>query len=314
MPLRVVFMGTPDYGVPSLEALIRAGYDVVGVFCQPDKPSGRGKKITPCPVKQCAVAHGIPVVQPLKTRVDGVEPLRALAPDLCVTAAFGHILSQEVLDIPRIGTVNVHASLLPKYRGSAPVNWALIQGETVTGVTTMMTDKGMDTGDILLKREVEILPDETAGELVDRLAKVGAELLIETLQAIERGDCPREKQDESLASYYPLLKKEMGRMDFSKTARELVNFVRGMTPWPGAYAGPYKVLMARAEAYQGEEQPGTVLRADAKGGLWVRTADGALRLERIQAPGGKPMNDCDYLRGHQVEAGKLIAPEEMHAE
>ena len=201
MALRVVFMGTPDYGVPSLEALISAGYDVVGVFCQPDKPSGRGKRIAFCPVKQCALAHGIPVVQPVKTRVDGVEPLRALKPDLCVTAAFGHILSQEVLDIPRIGTVNVHASLLPKYRGSAPVNWALIQGETVTGVTTMMTDKGMDTGDILLKREVAILPQETAGELVDRLAKVGAELLIETLRAIERGDCPREKQDESQASY-----------------------------------------------------------------------------------------------------------------
>ena len=200
MALRVVFMGTPDYGVPSLEALISAGYDVVGVFCQPDKPSGRGKRIAFCPVKQCALAHGIPVVQPVKTRVDGVEPLRALKPDLCVTAAFGHILSQEVLDIPRIGTVNVHASLLPKYRGSAPVNWALIQGETVTGVTTMMTDKGMDTGDILLKREVAILPQETAGELVDRLAKVGAELLIETLRAIERGDCPREKQDESQAS------------------------------------------------------------------------------------------------------------------
>ena len=255
MALRVVFMGTPDYGVPSLEALISAGYDVVGVFCQPDKPSGRGKRIAFCPVKQCALAHGIPVVQPVKTRVDGVEPLRALKPDLCVTAAFGHILSQEVLDIPRIGTVNVHASLLPKYRGSAPVNWALIQGETVTGVTTMMTDKGMDTGDILLKREVAILPQETAGELVDRLAKVGAELLIETLRAIERGDCPREKQDESQASYYPLLKKEMGRMDFSKTARELVNFVRGMTPWPGAYAGPYKVLSAQAEDYQSEEAP-----------------------------------------------------------
>ena len=149
---------------------------------------------------------------------------------------------------------------------------------------------------------------------MDRLAKVGAELLIETLRDIERGDCPREKQDESQASYYPLLKKEMGRMDFSKTARELVNFVRGMTPWPGAYAGPYKVLAAQAEDYQGEEAPGTILRADAKQGLWVRTADGALRLARMQAPGGKPMNDCDYLRGHQLEAGTQIAPEETHAE
>ena len=314
MSLRVVFMGTPDYGVPSLEALLNAGYDVVGVFCQPDKPSGRGKKITFCPVKQCALAHDIPVFQPIKTRVDGVEPLRQLAPDLCVTAAFGHILSQEVLDIPRIGTVNVHASLLPKYRGSAPVNWALIQGETVTGVTTMMTDKGMDTGDILLQREVAVLPGENAGMLVDRLAKVGAELLIETLQAIERGDCPRRKQEEAEATYYPLLKKEMGRMHFTKSAKELSDFVRGMTPWPGAYAGPYKVLEAVSEPYNGPEAPGVILRADPKQGLAVRCGAGALNLTRIQAAGGKPMDARDYLRGHQMEAGALIAPEDADAE
>ena len=314
MSLRVVFMGTPDYGVPSLEALVQAGYEVVGVFCQPDKPSGRGKKITFCPVKQCAIAHGIPVFQPLKTRVDGVAPLRELAPDLCVTAAFGHILSQEVLDIPRLGTVNVHASLLPKYRGSAPVNWALIEGETVTGVTTMLTDKGMDTGDILMKREVPVLPDENAGELVDRLAKVGAELLVETLRALENGTCPREKQDESQASYYPLLKKEMGKMDFAKPAAALVNFVRGMTPWPGAYAGPFKVLAAKAESYDGPEAPGTILVADAKHGLLVRAGEGALNIVRMQAAGGKPMNACDYLRGHALEAGSLIAPENDDAE
>ena len=314
MSLRIVFMGTPDYGVPSLEALIQAGYDVVGVFCQPDKPSGRGKKIAFCPVKQCALAHGIPVFQPQKTRVDGVAPLRELAPDLCVTAAFGHILSQEVLDIPRLGTVNVHASLLPKYRGSAPVNWALIEGETVTGVTTMLTDKGMDTGDILMKREVAVLPDETAGELVDRLAQVGAALLIDTLRAIEKGVCPREKQDESQASYYPLLKKEMGQMDFAKPAAALVNFVRGMTPWPGAYAGPYKVLAARAEAYEGPEAPGVIVTADAKRGLLVRAGEGALNIVRMQAAGGKPMNACDYLRGHAMEAGTPIAPEKTDAE
>ena len=314
MSLRVVFMGTPDYGVPSLEALIAAGYDVAGVFCQPDKPSGRGKKITFCPVKQCAVAHGIDVFQPVKTRVDGVAPLRALAPDLCVTAAFGHILSQEVLDIPRLGTVNVHASLLPKYRGSAPVNWALIQGEKVTGVTTMLTDKGMDTGDILMQREVAILPEDNAGTLVDRLAKIGAELLIETLRAIEAGTCPRRKQDEAAASYYPLLKKEMGRMDFARTAAQLCDFTRGMTPWPGAYAGAYKVLEARAEAWEGGEAPGTVLKADAKNGLWIRAGEGALNILRMQAAGGKPMTAADYLRGHSIDVGAPIAPEEHHAE
>lgn len=314
MALRIVFMGTPDYGVPSLDALVKAGYDVVGVFCQPDKPSGRGKKITFCPVKQYAVEHNIPVFQPQRTRVDGVEPLRNLAPDLCVTAAFGHILSQEVLDIPRLGTVNVHASLLPEYRGSAPVNWALIKGEKVTGVTTMMTDKGMDTGDILMKREVEILPDENAGELVDRLAKVGAELLIETLHAIKNGTCPREKQDESKASYYPLLKKEMGRMDLSKTAAELCCFVRGMTPWPCAYAGPYKVLKAKALDYTGDEAPGTILIADPKQGLTVKAGDGALKIEIMQAPGSKAMNACDYLRGHKMEVGTNIVPEATDAE
>ncbi|MBQ9300158.1 MAG: methionyl-tRNA formyltransferase [Clostridia bacterium] len=314
MSLRVVFMGTPDYGVPSLEALIEAGYHVVGVFCQPDKPSGRGKKIVPCPVKQCALSHGIDVFQPVKTRVDGVEPLRALAPDLCVTAAFGHILSQEVLDIPRMGTVNVHASLLPQYRGSAPVNWALINGERVTGVTTMMTDRGMDTGDILMQREVEVLPGDNAGMLVDKLARVGAELLIETIRALEAGNCPRRKQDEGQASYFPLLKKEMGVMDFGKTAKALCDFTRGMNPWPGAYAGAYKVLEAEAEPWAGDEAPGTVLRADAKQGLWVRAGEGALNILRMQAAGGKPMSARDYLRGHQMEVGALIAPEKTDAE
>lgn len=314
MSLRIVFMGTPDYGVPSLEALLAAGYEVAGVFCQPDKPSGRGKKITFCPVKQCALAHDIPVFQPVRTRVDGVEPLRELAPDLCVTAAFGHILSQEVLDIPRLGTVNVHASLLPAYRGSAPVNWALINGETVTGVTTMMTDKGMDTGDILMRREVPVLPGENAGQLVDRLARVGAELLIETLAAIERGDCPRQKQDEAQATYFPLLKKEMGRMNFEKTAKQLSDFVRGMTPWPGASAGPYKVLEAAAEPWEGGEAPGTVLKADAKQGLWIRAGEGALRVIRMQAAGGKPMDARDYLRGHAIAVDMSIAQEEQHAE
>lgn len=314
MALRIVFMGTPDYGVPSLKALVENGYDVVGVFCQPDKPSGRGKKITFCPVKQYAVEQGIPVFQPMRTRVDGVEPLRNLAPDLCVTAAFGHILSQEVLDIPRLGTVNVHASLLPAYRGSAPVNWALIKGEKVTGVTTMMTDKGMDTGDILMKREVEVKPDETAGELVDRLAQVGAELLIETLHAIENGTCPREKQDESKASYYPLLKKEMGKMDLTKSAEELHSFVRGMTPWPGAYAGMYKVLKTTVLAHDGNEAPGTILAADPKQGLVIKAGEGALKIDIIQAPGKKAMNACDYLRGNKMEVGANIVPDETHAE
>ena len=311
MSLRIVFMGTPQYGVPSLEALIAAGYDVVGVFCQPDKPSGRGHKVIACPVKQCAHQHGIPVFQPQKTRVDGVEPLRQLAPDLCVTAAFGHILSQEVLDIPKIGTVNVHASLLPKYRGSAPVNWALMMGEKVTGVTTMLTDRGMDTGDILMTRAVEIDPQEDAGMLTERLAVVGAELLIETLRAIENGDCPRIKQNEDEATYYPLLKKETGIMDLSQTAVHLANQVRGLSPRPGAYIGEYKILWAEPEAWEGQENVGTILKADPKQGLLVRAGEDALRIVRLQAPGGKAMDARDYLRGHKMEAGTMIIPERM---
>ena len=194
--MRIVFMGTPEFAVPSLAALCENGYEVVGVFTQPDRPKGRGKKLTPSPVKVEAEKHGIPVYQPERIRRDGVEDLRALAPDLCVTAAFGQILSQEVLDIPTIGTVNVHASLLPRHRGSAPIAWGILQGDKEAGITTMMTDKGIDTGDMLLKRSVEIGPQETCGELTERLSHVGAALLIETLRGLEDGTLQRVPQDD----------------------------------------------------------------------------------------------------------------------
>ena len=302
--MRVVFLGTPEFGVPSLEALLRAGYEVAGVFTQPDKPKGRGNKMLPSPVKVCAQAHGIPVFQPVKIRLDGVEDLRALGPDLCVTAAFGQILSQEILDIPRIGTVNVHSSLLPKYRGSAPVNWAVIQGETVTGVTTMMTDKGLDTGDILLRREVPILPGETAEELINRLAPIGADLLIETLRALENGTCPREKQNEAEASYFPMLKKEMAEIDWTLPARQIICRVRGLTPWPGTTfvwgeGETVKVWKAEEAANPGLE-PGSIIAADAKEGLVIAAGENAVRVIELQAPGGKRMNAKDYLRGHPV--------------
>lgn len=302
--MRIVFLGTPDFGVPSLKALVEAGHEVVGVFTQPDKPKGRGNKMLPSPVKVCAQGYGIPVFQPVKIRVDGVEDLRALAPDLCVTAAFGQILSQEVLDIPAIGTVNVHSSLLPKYRGSAPINWAVMEGETVTGVTTMMTDKGLDTGDILLKREVPILPGETAEELTVRLAPIGAELLIETIRRLEAGDCPREKQNEDEASYFPMLKKEMGDIDWNLPAEKIVNLVRGLTPWPGTCfiwgeGETVKVWKAEKAENPGLE-PGTIIAADAKQGLVIAAGENAVRVMELQAPGGKRMNAKDYLRGHPV--------------
>ena len=302
--MRVVFLGTPDFGVPSLKALVEAGHEVVGVFTQPDKPKGRGNKMLPSPVKVCAQGYGIPVFQPMKIRVDGVEDLRALAPDLCVTAAFGQILSQEVLDIPKIGTVNVHSSLLPKYRGSAPINWAIMEGETVTGVTTMMTDKGLDTGDILLKKEVPILPGETAEELTVRLAPIGAELLIETIRRIVAGNCPRVKQNEDEASYFPMLKKEMGEIDWNLSADRIVNLIRGLTPWPGTCftwgeSETVKVWKAETAENPGFE-PGRIIAADAKQGLIIAAGENAVRVLEMQAPGGKRMNPKDYLRGHPV--------------
>ncbi len=303
--MRIVFLGTPDFGVSSLKALVREGYEVVGVFTQPDKPKGRGNKMLPSPVKTCAQGFNIPVFQPKKIRADGVEDLRSLVPDLCVTAAFGQILSQEILDIPRIGTVNVHSSLLPKYRGSAPINWAVMEGETVTGVTTMMTDKGLDTGDILLKKEVPILPGETAEELTKRLSPIGAELLIETIRRLEAGNCPREKQNEAEASYFPMLKKEMGDIDWTLPAEKIVNLVRGLTPWPGtsfAWGDGETVKVWKAEAVENPgKEPGKIIAADARNGLVIAAGSNAVRVVELQAPGGKRMNAKDYLRGHPVD-------------
>lgn len=311
--MRVVFLGTPEFGVPSLKALLEAGHEVVGVFTQPDKPKGRGKKMQMSPVKECALEKGIPVYQPVKIRVDGVEDLRTLSPDLCVTVAFGQILSQEILDIPKIGTVNVHSSLLPKYRGSCPVNWAIIQGEIRTGVTTMMTDKGMDTGDILLTREMNILPGENAEELLNRMAPVGAELLIETIRLLEKGECPRKKQNEEEMSYFPMLKKEMGLMDWRMSADQLNCRVRGLYPWPGTYTmiGGEMLKIWKAETTEGQNKaPGTILTANAREGLVIQAGDDALQVIELQAQGGKRMNAKDYLRGHPITAQCCDAGEE----
>lgn len=308
--MRIVFMGTPDYAVASLEALVQAGHDVVGVFTQPDRPKGRGGRMQAPPAKLCAQQHGIPVFQPQRLRADGIADLRALRPDLCVTAAFGQILSQEALDIPPLGTVNVHASLLPRYRGSAPINWCIIKGESATGVTTMMTDRGIDTGDILLQRSLDILPQETAGELTPRLAQLGAALLVETLAAIQRGDCPRQAQDGQQSSYYPMLDRHMGELDWGKSARELHNLIRGLNPWPAAFTdspnGRLKLL--RAEPQEGQcGTPGRILTADGRRGLLVQTGDGALLVTQLQAQGGRAMDARDYLRGHPMEEGSLMA-------
>lgn len=307
--MKVVFMGTPDFSVPSLQALIDHGYDVVGVFTQPDRPKGRGGKVQMSPVKELALKHNIPVFQPQKIRWDGVEDLRSLAPDVCVTAAFGQILSQEVLDVPVMGTVNVHASLLPKHRGAAPVQWAVLQGDAVTGVTTMLTDKGIDTGDMLLKAEVVIGPEDTAGTLLDRLSHVGADLLIETLQKLKAGSCPREKQNEDEMTYDPMLNKEMGLLHFEETAVQCVNRVRAMSPWPCAYApiqeGVLKVW--RAKVADGSGTPGQILKANKKDGLVVAVQDGAIELCEIQAPNAKRMDAKAFLLGHSLQEGTMLS-------
>lgn len=303
--MRIVFLGTPEFGVPSLEALIHEGHEVVAAFTQPDRPKGRGKKMESCPVKVFAEAHGIPVYQPVKIRLESVEDLKSLSPDICVTAAFGQILSQEILDIPRIGTVNVHSSLLPKYRGSSPINWAIICGETVTGVTTMMTDKGMDTGDILLQKEVDILPGETAGELMDRLAVIGANLLIETIRLLEHGACPRTPQDHEKMSYYPMLKKEMGLINWHMDANDIICRIRGLSPWPGTYTfvnGEMLKIWQGTEEETASGQPGDILEADGKRGLLIKAGKNAVRVQELQAQGGKRMKAADYLRGHPITA------------
>ncbi len=309
--MRVVFMGTPDFSVPTLQALIDSPYEVVGVFTQPDRPKGRGGKVQMSPVKELALKHDIPVFQPLKMRLDGLEPLRELKPDICVTAAFGQILSQDVLDVPPMGTVNVHASLLPRHRGAAPIQWAVLCGDEVAGVTTMYSDKGIDTGDTLLKCETPILPEDTAGTLSDKLAQMGADLLIETLRQIEAGTCPREKQDEAQSTYDPKIDKEMGLLNFGEGTEKCLNRVRAMSPWPCAYAqlgeGVLKVWRAQAAECAESAIPGTVIKADRKLGLIVATADGAMELCEIQAPNAKRMDARAFLLGHAIEEGKLLS-------
>ena len=304
--MRVVFMGTPEFAVPSLKALLDADYGVVGVFTQPDRPVGRGHKLAACPVKKLALERGVPVYQFERLRnEEGLACLRSLAPDIVVTAAFGQILSQALLDVPKMGTVNVHASLLPAYRGAAPINWCILNGETRTGVTTMLTDAGVDTGAMLLRRETDIGETETAAELSARLSQLGAELLIETLKGYIAGEIAPVKQDERLASRQPMLKKEMGLIDWTRSAKEIACQARGLDPWPSAYTdclgGTLKIYRARPA--MGEGEPGTVLRSSAKEGLFVACGEGALEVLEMQAPGGKRMSARAYLAGKKIEPG-----------
>lgn len=305
---RIVFMGTPEFAVPPLRALLDAGHQVVAVITQPDRPAGRGHKLTACPVKRLAQERGVPAhaFEKIKSP-EGVACLRALAPDLVVTAAFGQILSQEILDIPKRGTINVHASLLPAYRGSAPINWCILQGERVAGVTTMLTDAGMDTGDMLLRAETEIGELETAGELTARLSELGAKLLLETLEPYLSGSLRPTPQDPAQASYQPMLTKEMGRIDWTHSAEEISRQVRGLNPWPCAYAegemGRLKLYLARPCPAQFAAEPGTVAISGAKEGLFIACGAGWLEVLEMQAPNAKRMAAKAYLQGKRIDAG-----------
>lgn len=319
--MRVVFMGTPDFAVGALEAIIEAGHQVTLVVTQPDKPKGRGKEMQMTPVKVCALAHGIEVFQPRRIKeAEQVKELGRHEADIFVVAAFGQILSEEILSMPRYGCVNIHASLLPKYRGAGPIQWAIINGEKTTGVTIMQMDQGIDTGDMLMKKEVEIEERETGDSLHDKLAQAGAGLIVEALLKIESGTITPEKQREEEASHAKMLRKSMGKIDWHKSAGELDCLIRGLISWPGAYT-PYrgKNLKIWEQEAVAEDMssggsdvkdavPGTVVKVE-KEAFYVKTGDGLLKILAVQPEGKKRMQVKDFLLGYPVKAGDRMGTE-----
>lgn len=304
--MKIVFMGTPEFAVPSLEQLVQDGHQVAGVFTQPDKPKGRGYKLMAPPVKEKAQEYGIPVYQPEKMR-DGeaLKLLRALAPELIVVVAYGKILPKEILQLPPKGCINVHGSLLPKYRGAGPIQWAVINGEKETGITTMHMAEGLDTGDILLVAKTPIGEEETAGELFDRLAPLGADCLKKTVQALAQGRIAPVKQDESKATNAPMLNKEMAVLDFTKPAQELYNLIRGLNPWPVAvteFQGKRLKVFA-AQVQPGSGEPGTVLDAQQ---FVIACGQDALRFTEVQLEGSRRISAEEFLRGKQIIVGKSL--------
>ena len=305
--MRIVFMGTPDFAVPSLQALIDAGHDVCAVYTQPDKPQGRKQILTAPPVKTLALEHDIPVFQPntLKNE-DEQARLRELAPEVIIVVAYGKLLPKAVLDIPPHGCINVHGSLLPRWRGAAPIQWAVIAGDEMAGVTTMQMAEGLDTGDMLLTYETKVGEKETAGELFDRLAQSGAELLTQTLVKLD--EITPRPQDDAQSCYAHMLDKQMAVIDWSKSAHEIDCLIRGLNPWPIALTtlSGERLKVFAAEKANGNGEPGTVLEANPKKGLTVACGEGALKLTEIQLVGGKRMKTTDFLRGHSLEVGTKL--------
>ena len=307
--LRTVFMGTPDFALQTLQGLIDAGCNMVGVYTQPDRPKGRGKQLTAPPVKELALQYDIPVYQPVKLRQpEAVAELEALAPDLIVVVAYGQILPKSALDIPAHGCINVHASLLPKYRGAAPINKAIIDGETETGITTMYMDVGLDTGDMLIKKSLLIGPEETAGALHDRLASLGRETMEETLQQLCAGSLQREIQDDEQSTYASMMKKEDGRIDWSRSSLAIHNHVRGLDPWPGAYTslnGELLKLARTSPDFTNGGKAGSVVSAD-KNGVRIACGSGTLLVQELQLAGRKRLAAGDFLRGCSLETGTVL--------
>ena len=300
-------MGTPDFAVPSLKALHQEGHDLALVVTQPDRPKGRGRKTTAPPVKRTALALNLNLQQPAKPNTaEFADQIRGIQPDLIIVIAYGHLLSEALLQLPKFGAINVHASLLPKYRGPAPIQWAIINGESQTGITTMYMDAGMDTGDILLSRPEPILPADTAATLHDRLALIGAEVLVQTLKDMSSQTLIPRSQDHTKATYAPLLKKQDGHIDWNKSVKELEPFIRGMTPWPGAFTYHHqqrlKIFKAASVLEPVAEPAGTILKS-FPGELMVATGNGALSILEIQGPSGKRLAIADFLRGYQLPPG-----------
>ncbi|WP_152392317.1 methionyl-tRNA formyltransferase [Paenibacillus guangzhouensis] len=308
--MKIVFMGTPEFAVPSLQMLLAEGYDVAAVVSQPDRPKGRKKVLTPTPVKEVAVEKGIPVLQPLKLRSpDSVEELAKLQPDLIVTAAYGQILPKAVLDLPRLGCINVHGSLLPEYRGGAPIQRSIMNGETVTGVTIMYMAEGLDTGDMISRVEVPITDEDTAGTMFEKLSVAGANLLRETLPELIAGRIEAMKQDDSLATYSPNLTRDDERIDWTRSSREIFNQVRGLVPWSGGFTlwqeEVFKVWACRISSSTSDAAPGKVLACDSNG-IEVKTGDGSIILTQVQPAGKKAMDAAEFVRGGKMTKGTLF--------
>lgn len=303
-------MGTPEFAVPSLEALLKSEDQVVGVITQPDRPKGRGHTLAPPPVKIIAQRTGIPLLQPLRIKTqDFIDALAVWKPDLIAVTAFGRILPAPILNLPPKGCVNVHGSLLPKYRGAAPVQWAVINGETETGITTMLMDEGMDTGPMLLQDRILIMPEDTAGTLAPRLAELGGRLLVETIRQLKAGTLTPRAQDNSQATMAPLLKKEDGEIDWARSARSIANRVRGLSPWPGAYTflghDRWNLWSTVARPTHSEEQPGTIIDV-TKHSIEVAAGEGVLELVEIQTANSKRMTVAQFLAGHRVSVGARL--------